>query len=245
MARSGPQVQQNRISYFRKLAQLVPAAQRVAYWPFDEVAAATVARDFSGRGNVGAYNNVTLAAAGIPGNRRKAASFNGTSSYVDLYSAGLNTAFSGAAGSICGWAQMSGAGVWTDGIDRTFIRIRVDANNFCLFHKTTTNNQLQFSQTAGAVAKTVNNTSLGGSVAFWHWALTWDKAADALKAYLNGAQVGSTQTGLGTWAGALSSTTCLAGAATTSTLFCSGIQQHLLIANVALPLATIAALAVA
>jgi hypothetical protein len=41
---------------------------------------------------------------------------------------------------------------------------------------------------------------------WYSYALTWSLAADQVINYLNGAQVGATFTGLGTWAGSLSAT---------------------------------------
>ena len=45
--------------------------------------------------------------------------------------------------------------------------------------------------------------------------LTWDKAGDAVKFFVNGIQSGATATGLGVFAGALSSTQTIIGALNT------------------------------
>ena len=75
--------------------------------------------------------------------------------------------------------------------------------------------------------------------------ITWDKAGDAMKAYYNGSQSGSTQTIAGTWAGALNSASCVIGAAnTTPATPWYGYLAHGAVWDRALPAAEIADLAV-
>ena len=71
-----------------------------------------------------------------------APAFDGTNSYVNIYSASLNTAFSGSAGTFLCWAKVSGAGVWTDAAWRNLITLRVDASNYVEIAKSSTNNRL-------------------------------------------------------------------------------------------------------
>ena len=61
-----------------------------------------------------------------------------------------------------------------------------------------------------------------------HVMLTWDVSGGGeFKAYKNGSQAGTTQTALGTWSGALATTTTLIGAAsTTPTLVMDGYLAH-------------------
>jgi hypothetical protein len=55
---------------------------------------------------------------------------------------------------------------------------------------------------AGGTVKTIG---LVESTTDWfHIAVTWDTAADEVKAYFQGSQTGSTLTGLGNWLGSLS-----------------------------------------
>jgi hypothetical protein len=54
---------------------------------------------------------------------------------------------------------------------------------------------------AGGTLKTVQTGAVSEDSA-WHLAtITWDTGADEVKAFIDGSQVGGTQTGLGTWAG--------------------------------------------
>jgi hypothetical protein len=62
-----------------------------------------------------------------------------------------------------------------------------------------------------------------------------------MRAYINGAQVGTTQTSLGTWSGALDSAqTCIGAANTTPASVHSGWLAHPAIWNVALTPAEVA-----
>jgi hypothetical protein len=135
--------------------------------------------------------------------------------YVDIYSAGLNTGFSGAAGSIELWAKVSSANDWIDGEARYLVMIQVDGNNQVYVRKSSTSNQIEFGYIAGGTSKSVAKTSISPT-GWMVLGLTWDKAADQVRAYYNGVQVGATQTGLGTWSGSLASSACVIGAADNS-----------------------------
>lgn len=225
------------LAYTNKVIALSP----IAYWPMAESSGLT-ALDASGNGRNGTYSAVTLGQTGI-GDGRTAALF--SSSYVNIYSASLEGALSVAEGTLSVWFQFQSAGIWTDAAARQFIQIRTDANNLVALRRTSTNNQLQSQYVAGGTSKTVNITSVGGSVAWNHFALTWSKSADQMIAYINGAQSGAIQTGLGVWAGALSSTLCLIGASTqTPGSPMSGLLAHAAVWASPLSAAQIATLAV-
>src|SRR6266508_5978897 len=196
------------LAYTRKVRALSP----LAYWPLSETSG-TVAYDVSDNARNGTYSALSLGQAGI-GDGRPSVLFNGSTAFINIYSAALDAAFNNAEGTLAIWFQFQSAGIWTDAAARQFLQLRTDANNLVTVRRTTTNNQLQAQYVAGATSKTINITSLGGSVAWNHFAITWSKSADQMIVYVNGAQSGATQTGLGTWAGALSSTACLIGAAT-------------------------------
>ncbi|PWU23406.1 hypothetical protein C5B42_03175, partial [Candidatus Cerribacteria bacterium 'Amazon FNV 2010 28 9'] len=151
-------------------------------------------------GNNGA--NVTIGAAS-GGHLANAYSFNGTNNYVNIYSSDLNSAFNPSEGTVVAWAKVSGSGVWTDGTSRYALQLQADANNLIYMRRTTTNNQLQFVYESGGTVNQVLDTSLGGSTGWFQVVITWSKSNNQMKAYINGAQVGSTQTGLGTWVGNL------------------------------------------
>lgn len=227
----------NNLAYTNKVIALAP----IAYWPLADASGAT-ATDESGNARNGSYvGSPTLGVTGI-GDGRTAATFNGTSSYTNIYSASLAGAFNSQEGTISAWFKVSAAGVWTDATFRRVAVFFVDNNNFVSIHRTSTNNQLRVQYGAGGTQKfTDASTSATG---WLHAAVTWSKAADQLKGYLSGAQFGSTQTGLGTWAGSLSSTGTLIGAlATTPSQLWSGDLAHVAIFTSALSAANVLALA--
>lgn len=224
-------------AYTNKVKALAP----LAYWPLAELSGAT-AIDESGNGRNGVYSGVTLGAAGI-GDGRTAAAFDGNVSYCNVYGAGLAAAFSGAEGTIAAWFQVANAGVWTDGATHYCAQLQADANNLLYIRKQTTNNQLAFVYAAGGTSKTVT-VAAGGPTGWFHVALTWSKSADQMRAYINGTQASTTQIGLGTWAGALSSTKTVLGNSTTSaTQAWSGPMSHAALWNSALNAVQITSLA--
>lgn len=184
----------------------------IAYWPLNETsgtnadnAEGTAARD-------GTYSGVTLNSSTGP-DSDAVGLWDGSNDYCDIYSASLDGVFDGAEMTICGWFKVSGAGVWTDSTLREMIRIRATANIYV--RRTATDNQIEFRRDATPTS-TVTVSSY--SPTDWvHFAVTVSEAADEMKAYLDGVQTGSTQTGLGTWTGSLSSTSCCIGSDTTST----------------------------
>jgi hypothetical protein len=183
----------------------------ISYLPLAETSG-SAAEDAYTTNRDGAYsasgltlNNVSHLAEGAP-------LFNGSAGYVNWYTTSLRDAFNGAAGTFAAWVKVNGSSVWTDGIARRIVSLGAGASNFVLIAKTALSNQLNFQYGAGGTIETVSVTSYTNTNWF-HVVVTWDKAADQFKAYIDGAQVGSTQTGLGTWAGTLLSTTTLLGAA--------------------------------
>lgn len=200
-----------RRNYGAKLLSVQRAAL-LAYWPLSELSGTTAA-DASGNGRTGSYVNAVPGAQGV-GDGRTAAGFDGTSDAINVYSASLRDAFNGSEGSLMAWAKVSGAGVWTDAANRNIVRVdSATAGNLVFIRKTTTNNTLQLRYSAGSTDKIIATTAFGGALGWLHVALTWSKAADQVKAYVNGAQIGATQTSLGTWAGLPTSGAVAIGAA--------------------------------
>jgi hypothetical protein len=228
--------------YMNKVRALGP----IAYYPMTEPAGA-ISIDQSSNGRNGAYTGVTLGATGI-GDGRTAATFDGATSYNNIYSAALNTAWNGAEWSVTLWFKVSGSGVWTDATARRLVRISVDGSNYVLILRTATNNQLLCEYSAGAVVKSRNISSVT-STDWIFLAFTASKSADATKGYmaLLGAPAtaqGAVQTGLGTWAGALASTNTVIGASTTTpSLVWSGQIAHVALFGRALTEANILGLA--
>ena len=225
-------------AYTSKVAALSP----IAYWPLDELSG-SVANDRSGNGRNGAYTAVTLGAAGV-GDGRTAATLDGSTSYVNIYSASLAGVNIGPAGTIACWAKVSAAGVWTDSVARRLIYLAVDANNRVSLVKSNLNNEVDWLYVAGGTTKQAGITTFSPT-GWFHLALTWSKTGDAVKFYVNGAQNGSTATGLGTWAGNLAPTTTLLGAISQAPAnVWSGQLAHAAVWNRSLSATEVASLAV-
>ena len=193
--------------YYRKVLRTRGDAL-IAYWPMWE-AGGSIVQDRSPEYNNGTYTGVTLGQAGI-GDGRTCPLFDGSSDYADIYSAGLNGDFNGQLVTIAAWAKLYNAAAWTDGVRREVIYLGVDASNYIEVCKNSTSNNVAFVYYAGGTAKQIGHTT--SDTNWFHLVLTVTRAGDAMKAYVNGSQTGSTQTGLGTWAGSLSSSNTLIGA---------------------------------
>lgn len=224
-------------TYTQKVIALSP----IAYWPFADASGAT-ATDESGNARNGAYTTVTLGATGI-GDGRTAASLNGSTSVINLYSAGLAGAFNGQECTISGWFKVSAAGDWTDGTRRDSATFFVDGSNFFIIRKALVDNQVEFAYTAGGSSFTAVMNPLS-STAWVHFAATVTKSGNAGKLWINGTQQNTTKAVAGTFAGSLSSTFTVAGATNTSAANpWKGSLAHFAVFTSALSGATIATLA--
>jgi len=223
--------------YTNKVLALNP----IAYWPMAE-SSGTVMLDASGNGRNGTYTAVTLAQTGI-GDGRTSASFDGSTSLGNAFTAGLQGAFNPAEGTSAIWCKVSAAGVWTDGVQRFASLFGVNlSSNYAGIYKRTVSNSFENDYFAGGVAKAVAFTQ--SPTAWFHIAMTWSVAADQVKFYTNGVQQGATLTGLGTWSGALASTRCVIGAGSTApATVWSGTLAHAVVFASALSPTNIAALA--
>lgn len=185
----------------------------IAFWPLWE-ASGSVAQDISGKGRDGAYTGPTLGQQGI-GDGNTCPLFDGTNDRTNIHSASFAAAFDGAQGTLAIWARVSGAGVWTDSTERRTISLTADSSNYISLERYTSNNLLLLIYRAGATTKQVAISPI--STTDWmSLILTWNKTADQVIGYYNGIQHGTIKTGLGTWAGALSSTQCCIGAQSTA-----------------------------
>ena len=214
----------------------------VGWWPMDE-AFGSVSYDKSPEGNNGAYTGVTLGQTGI-GDGRTAASLDGSTSFNNIYSAGLAADFNGAEGTLAIWAKVSGAGVWTDATADTAAKLQADAANY-IHIRSEGNGDMTLRRIAGGTVKAI---TVAMTTADWfHAALTWSVSAGAngqIAAYLNGVQTGLTLTNIGTFSGALGATTTNLGADTTVPVRpYNGTLAHALLYRRALPAFEIARLA--
>jgi len=226
------------LSYTSKAAALA-GASLLAYWPCGE-SSGTAMLDASGSGRNGTYTGVVLGQPGI-GDGRTCPLYDGINDFADAYSASLGGVFSGDEGTLCGFFKTS---AWADATNRYMAHIGGATNRLYIL-KVSTTNQIQFAwlgSTTEQVLLTISATGWG------HVALTWSKAADQVKAYAAilpaaSAQVGATQTGLGTWSSVLTAAQTQIGGRASGNLF-SGYLAHWMLCNQALSAATIAQLAV-
>jgi large repetitive protein len=225
-------------AYKQRLRDTAP----IAYWPLDELSGST-AVDISGNARNGAHTGVTLLQTGM-GDGGASPLYDGVNDYTNIYSASLAGAFNGAEGSAAIWLRVANSGIWTDVTARRAFVIQIDSGNRFRIGRSSTNSRIDCDYSAGSTTKTVGISSLS-SVDWLHFAITWSKSADQMKVYLSGAQSGTTQTALGTWSGgALSSSACVIGAATTAPVNAwSGYEAHAALWTRALPAAEVAELA--
>ncbi len=104
------------IQYKFKVLGLDP----VAFWALDETSGST-AEDISVNNNHAAYVNGTLASSAIAG--KKVWAGDGSTSLVNLYSAGLNTVYPKSTGTLLIWGAFTGT--WTDGVDSYLFNIYI------------------------------------------------------------------------------------------------------------------------
>jgi len=184
--------------------QKVLATGPIAYWPLWETSG-TVAHCLVNPLQDGTYNSDVSGwppGTGI-GDGNTAPFFDGTNDCINIQTAALQAALDGSAGTLAVWQKVNAAAVWTDAANRrAFYTADVtDWQEFIHLTKSNVANTYQWRYQAGGVLETVNEFGMAGVVAWFHTALTWDAAADQVKAYLNGVQTGVTQTILGVWAG--------------------------------------------
>lgn len=176
------------------------AANLFAYWRLNEASGSSAA-DASGNGHTGTVTGVTWGQAGI-GDGLTAGGFDGINDDVDVHSAGLASAFNGAAGTLLLWFRVADAGVWTDGSWRRLLSFRVDANNSLEVYRRSSDNDLSVTLVSGGTTRTLTYHFASAPTGWQCVATTWSEADDKLSLYING----ESQTPisyLGTWAGSL------------------------------------------
>lgn len=201
-------------------------ANLIAYWPMNELSG-TTAIDVSGNGLNGAYTGVTLGQPGI-GDGNTCPLFDGVGDYNDIYSAGLNAPFDGTEGALLIWVAILNAAVLSDGDYHIIAEIRTDVNNRIEIYSN--NTTITFSTTMGGIDKDIAGTLSAANTVLKPFIINWSDTGNALSAWIGGAQVGATQTGIGTWVGDLASGRCRIGAEATS-LSWKGYLAHALLLN--------------
>lgn len=224
------------LGYKDKVLKIRPEAL-IGYYPLDEQRGSAV-YDHSLQANVGAATAVTMAHdTGVDG--LPAPLFDGSTSYVNIYSSALDSDFSETAGSASVWVRVRDKTQLENTTRRGILSLAANATtDAVLIERTTTANTFRLAYIAGSTTKSVSPTYYDPytyEIGWIHLGMTWSTTADALIVYVNGAQSGTTQTSLGTWSGSLAATLATIGAtATTPSNVWSGWIQHVAIWNAAL-----------
>ncbi len=207
-------------SYIQKMER-VQSSSFVGLWPLDEESG-TVAYDISPNG----YNATSsgllrsnIQRSFLAPDGGKCAQFDGSASYINLYAAVTKEPTT--IGSISLLAAVPQANL-ADTTKMQIITLKYDASNYIDITFDATAYRFNGAYDAAGTLVSVNsnlvyNVDGGPQFPEWHtFGLSWTKAGDALKFYVDGLQQGSTQDTLGTWAGAMASTTMVLGSSSTS-----------------------------
>ncbi|MGD2077624.1 MAG: hypothetical protein PVH18_04545 [Chloroflexota bacterium] len=215
------------------------ATSPIAYWPLNETSGTTI-NCLIDSNQDGEYTGVTLNSSTGP-DGQPVGLWDGSNDEADVFTATLAGNFNGAVGTIAIWAKVSGSGVWTDAAIRAIgPRLLANSTNYVHIYKNSTDNQLVWIYDAAGTIESITKNPISPTDWF-HLALTWNKGADEVKAYYNGSQQGSTQTGLNIFAGSL--TEANVGSNNAPAVIWDGYLAHAAVWDSALTPAKIAALA--
>lgn len=184
-------------NYARKLINLFGQSSVLGLWPLDE-ASGSIAYDVSGNNRHASYSGPTLANAAGP-RGKPAPLFDGVNDYVNLYSASLDAAFNKSACTMLIWSKVLNADVWSDASNDFAFSLYYNTTNYARLIKLNTTGNFQIFCYFDSVAKAFT-VATGSPTTWFHAGLTWDNAADQVKGFFNGAQIGSTLTGMGVMA---------------------------------------------
>lgn len=190
------------VPYADKLVDMFGATE---VWRLVDIESGTAVPAHTTSARNGTSSGLTLQDGGSPVSydTLEAPLFNAaTPSYCELATASLISAYNAGVHSAGIWAKIQSA-QWTDGVQRMIMTHANNASNRSHLSKTATANSVNVFYRGNNVTDQVSQGSLSLANQWFHFGYTVDTGADELKAYVNGAQVGSTQTGIGVWAGAL------------------------------------------
>jgi hypothetical protein len=145
-------------TYVQKVVALAPSSL-IRYLTYADTSGTTAA-DSSGNNRAGAYvGGVTLNQTGI-GDGGTGVLLDGTTGYVNAFSAGEAGAINMNTLSILIWIRVLNAGVWTNTLDQYFCDVFVDTNNRIGILKINTNNTVEWFRVSAGVLTTSNIGSI-------------------------------------------------------------------------------------
>jgi len=232
------------VSYISHVLATRPA-NLLAYWPLNETAG-SIADNAEGTAvRDGTYTNIDLNQVAGP-DGQPAGYWDGSNDYVDIYSASLAGVWDGDLYTISLWIKVDSSSVWTDSTLRHFCNFYANGNNLTFIRKNPTNNQVEFYRIGGGAGGTQVLLNSVSDTGWLHFVITADQASNEFKAYYNGSQTGTTQTGLNSWAASLDSSGTVIGAELTiPSAVWNGYIAHAAVWDVALTDSEIAQLYIA
>lgn len=207
-------------------------ANLIAYYPLNETAG-TVANDISGNARNGEYTGPTLAQMDFPAGG-KAPLFDGTNDWIQIQSASLASAFTGAEMSIIVWYKLFSADYWANTYVGNMVGLYADDNNRTYILKSNSDtNKLAANYYAGGGNSNFINQTVNPTTGWCMAALSVTDAGDAAKFFNNAVQLGTTRTSVPTWSGAITRARIGAGINSSSPgdYFCKGYLAHVQIIN--------------
>ena len=207
----------------------------LAYWQMKETSGTDADNAQGDADRDGTFDGVTLNSSTFF-NGDPVGLWDNSNDFMNIWTAEMfQTAggvFNGAEGSLNIWYKSRAASVWTDGqLDRLFVLL-VDGNNNLIVSKSNTSNRITWTYESGGTLFERHKDSVSDT-GWIGLGLTWSETDDEVKAYYKGVQEGATFTGLGTWAGLVSSVWATVGGAPSSApANCpDGYEAHLAIWN--------------
>lgn len=242
-ARSGATARVKSPASYADYVLATQPANLIAYWKLDELSGSAAA-DSSGNGRGATYNGAALGQP-VVGHRavQTCPAFDGSASYVNAYSAGLASAWSGQQGTIALWLRAASAGVWNDGVTRRIAVFGADISNRILIERSTANN-LSFVYYGGGTQRGIG-PGMPATTDWFHVALVWDQSRTRMQCYIDGWLVGSDST-IAAFTGSLASNYAEIGGGGTGVAAAniwSGNIAHVALWNTALKAAEIGQLA--
>jgi len=217
-------------SNFRSTCQGIPESilgmfspSLIAYYPLWETNGDVVV-DLSPYNNHGLYEGSPVLNH-IPALCGSSPAFDGMDDSADIFSPGLAAVFNGLEGTAILQLKLE-PDAWMDGKNAVYLSLRADDDNNVILYKSGTN-QLEFTYTAGGrrFTATYNNISTDKWLTY---AITWSRSHNRFLGYVAGESIYPAQSGLGNWAGDLTSAE-LGGHQDSSTYYARGALSSLVL----------------